>query len=110
DAAAGLTPLRFGGEAAKFGGLLHASVPPTTAVFALALEAAITYPLVFAFGLGLAWAFAPSWWSQVRPLVEHSIATGLPWITVLLLGAPLAGVLGFRWYRRTRALDDTVRP
>ena len=101
DAAAGLTPLRFGGEAAKFAGLLRGSIRPGTALLGLALEAVVTYPLVFLFGAWLAWSFAPSWWTEARPLLEDAILTGWPWLVGILALALAGGWAVLRWHRRT---------
>jgi uncharacterized membrane protein YbhN (UPF0104 family) len=100
DAAAGLTPMRFGGEMAKFAGLLRAGVAPPRGVLALGLEAAITYPIVALFGGWLAWRFAPAWWNEARPAVEQAFAAGWPWVAGLGGVVLLAG-LGI-WYTRGR--------
>jgi uncharacterized membrane protein YbhN (UPF0104 family) len=100
DAAAGLTPLRFGGEAAKFAGLVDGGVAAGTAVAALAIEALFTYPLVAAFGLWLAWRFAPAWWAHTRPALDAAVLRGWPWLIAvgaLLLGC---GYVAVRWRRR----------
>ena len=100
DAAAGLTPLRFGGEAAKFAGLIRAGVRPATALLGLGLEAAVTYPLVAAFGFGLAGLYAPSWWSAARPLMGDALLAGWPWVVGILLLTAVGGWLVLRWHRR----------
>jgi len=100
DAAAGLTPMRFGGEMAKFAGLLRAGVGPRRSVLVLGLEAAITYPIVALFGGWLAWRLAPAWWDAVRPAVEQALATGWPW-AVAVGGVVLLAGLGV-WYARRR--------
>jgi uncharacterized membrane protein YbhN (UPF0104 family) len=100
DAAAGLTPLRFGGEAAKFAGLVRGGVRPATTLLGLALEAVVTYPLVALFGLGLAWRFAPSWWSAAGPLIGDALRTGWPWLLGILLLAAAGGWAAVRWQRR----------
>lgn len=110
DAAAGLTPLRFGGEAAKFAGLLRGRVPAGLAVVALGLEAIVTYPLVAAVGLWLAWRFAPSWWAQVEPMVGRAIAAGWPWLVAVLGITILALWLGLRWRRSLHSATDPSDP
>jgi len=100
DAAAGLTPLRFGGEAAKFAGLMRAGVRPATALLGLGLEAAVTYPLVAAFGFGLAGLYAPTWWSAARPLIGEALLTGWPWVLGILVLTVVGGWLVLQWHRR----------
>lgn len=100
DAAAGLTPMRFGGEMAKLAGLLRASVPPPLGVLALGLEAAITYPLVALFGGWLAWRFAPAWWQHARPAVNQAIEAGWPWVIGVGAVTLLGGMLMWAWRRR----------
>ncbi len=92
DAAAGLTPMRFGGEMAKFAGLIRAGVAPRRAVLVLGLEAAVTYPLVALFGAWLAWRFAPAWWEEARPAVEAAMAAGWPWVIAVGAVVLLAGL------------------
>lgn len=99
DAAAGLTPLRFGGEAAKFAGLIRGGVRPGSALLALGLEAIVTYPLVFLFGFWLALSFAPSWWSEARPVLNQAIATGWPWLVGIVALALLGSWAALRWHR-----------
>ena len=99
DAAAGLTPMRFGGELAKFGGLIRSRVPAPVAIAALSLEATITYPLVALFGGWLAMRFAPDWWQEARPAVETALSSR--WPAVAAVGAVLLTVgAGMWWWRR----------
>lgn len=104
DAAAGLTPLRFGGEAAKFAGLLRGRLRPATALLALGLEALITYPLVFAFGFWLAWRFAPTWWDEAAPLIGEAVSAAGPWLVAILVFGVLGAWAVVRW-RRVRAAE-----
>ncbi len=100
DAAAGLTPLRFGGEAAKFAGLIRGGVRPGTALLGLGLEAVVTYPLVFLFGFWLAFSYAPSWWTEAKPLLEEAIVMGWPWLLGIVLLAIVGGWAALRWHHR----------
>jgi uncharacterized membrane protein YbhN (UPF0104 family) len=100
DGAAGLTPMRFGGEMAKLAGLLRAGVAPQPAVVALGLEAAVTYPLVALFGGWLAWRFAPTWWDHARPAVEKAVASGWSWVMLVGLATLVAGLVTWRWRAR----------
>lgn len=109
DAAAGLTPLRFGGEAAKFAGLLRGKLRPATALLALGLEALVTYPLVFAFGLWLAWRFAPSWWDEVAPLLKEASVSAWPWLVALVLLGVFGGWVYLRW-KRSRESREASAP
>jgi uncharacterized membrane protein YbhN (UPF0104 family) len=106
DAAAGLTPLRFGGEAAKFAGLMRGGVRPGVALIGLGLEAVVTYPLVFGFGFWLAWRYAPTWWSAAGPLVAEAAATGWPWLVGIGLLTLVGGWVALRWHRRQRAPEE----
>jgi uncharacterized membrane protein YbhN (UPF0104 family) len=99
DAAAGLTPLRFGGEGAKFAGLMRGGIPAGLSVMTLALEAILTYPLVALVGAWLAWQFAPDWWSQVRPLLGDALTAAWPWIAGVIVATAVAVYVGVRWRR-----------
>lgn len=109
DAAAGLTPLRFGGEAAKFAGLVRGGIPAGLSVMTLALEAIITYPLVALVGVWLAWSYAPTWWAQVQPMVADALAAAWPWVIGIVIATGLAVYLGLRWRRSFDAAPDAPR-
>jgi uncharacterized membrane protein YbhN (UPF0104 family) len=101
DAAAGLTPMRFGGELVKFAGLVRAHVTAPVAIATLSLEAAITYPLVALFGGWLAIRFAPDWWREARPAIEHAMSSR--WPAVIAGGLVLLAVgLAAWWWQRGR--------
>lgn len=102
DAAAGLTPLRFGGEAAKFAGLVRGGIPAGLSVMTLALEAIITYPLVALVGVWLAWRFAPDWWTQVQPMLADALTASWPWIVGIVVATAVAIYVGVRWRRALR--------
>jgi uncharacterized membrane protein YbhN (UPF0104 family) len=104
DAAAGLTPMRFGGELAKLAGLVRAQVTAPVAVAALGLEAAITYPLVALFGGWLAVRFAPDWWEEARPAVEQTLSSR--WPVVVVVGVVLLSVTVILWWRRRTGPDS----
>jgi uncharacterized membrane protein YbhN (UPF0104 family) len=104
DAAAGLTPLRFGGEIAKLGGLLRARVTARIALLGLGIEAAVTYPIVAAFGGWLAWRFAPAWWKSARPVLEGAVAAWWFWALAVGVVTLVAGGATW-WWRRGRTRD-----
>ena len=112
DAAAGLTPLRFGGEGAKFAGLIRGGIPAGLSVMTLALEAIITYPLVALVGAWLAWQFAPDWWNQVGPMLGDALTAAWPWIAGIVVFSSLAIYLGIRWRRALKlgASPDAPTP
>ncbi|HTS89418.1 MAG TPA: lysylphosphatidylglycerol synthase domain-containing protein [Gemmatimonadales bacterium] len=97
DAAAGLTPMRFGGEMAKFGGLLRARIAARTAVIGLGIEAAVTYPVVALFGGWLAWRFAPAWWRSAGPALASALAAWWPWMVAVGCLTVAAGVGTWWW-------------
>jgi uncharacterized membrane protein YbhN (UPF0104 family) len=99
DAAAALTPMRVGGEAARLAGLLRAGIPAHRAFLAIGLEAVIAYPLVFGFGGWLVWRFAPDWWAHAAPALRDRMAHGWPWALGGLLLTLLVGVVAWRWRR-----------
>jgi uncharacterized membrane protein YbhN (UPF0104 family) len=109
DAAAGLTPMRFGGELAKFARLVRARVPAPRAVLALGLEVIVTYPLVALFGGWLAWRFAPAWWDQARPTLLTALAGRWPWAAAVAVLTLLVG-LGTWWRRKDEAGTDPIEP
>lgn len=99
DAAAGLTPMRFGGEAARLAGILRARVPATAAFMAIGIEVVVAYPVVFVVGGYLAWRHAPDWWRHAGPSLRDALARGWPWALGVLLVTGLVWVLAFRWKR-----------
>ena len=99
DAAAGLTPLRAGGEAARLAGLLRAGVPAAQAFLAIGVEVILAYPVVFAFGGVLLWRYAPAWWSQAAPALRGRLDEGWPWLALVMALSLAAGIGAWRWRR-----------
>ena len=66
DAAAGLTPMRLGGQPARMAMLVRAGLPASTIITASVVEAAIMYPVVLAFALALV-----AWVAMRRVLPQH---------------------------------------
>ncbi len=99
DAAAGLTPLRAGGEAARLAGLLRAGVPAAQAFLAIGIEVVLAYPVVFTFGGILLWRYAPEWWGQAAPALRGRLDAGWPWLALVLLLSVAAGIAAWRWRR-----------
>ncbi len=97
DAAAGLSPMRFGGEAARLGGMLYAGVPATAAFVALAVEVLVAYPLVIGFGGWLIWRYAPDWWVQAGPDFARHLREAWPLAAVVLAVTVLVGAVAWRW-------------
>ena len=100
DAASGVTPMRFGGEAAKLGGLLRARLPLRAALIVLGLEMVVTYPWVVLLGGWLLWRFAPEWWAQTGPGLAPALRTSGPWVGAMLLLT--AGSLWLWWRYKHR--------
>jgi len=99
DAAAGLTPMRFGGEAARLAGILRAGVPATAGFMAVGLEVVVAYPVVIAFGLTIVALYAPDWWRHAGPALSDKLALGWPWVIGVLLFTAVVGVMAWRWKR-----------
>lgn len=87
DAAAGLTPMRLGGQPARMAILARAGLPASTIITASVAEAAIMYPVVITAAAAVAVAFAPDWWSSVGANAARSAASAGRW---LALGVVLA--------------------
>ena len=96
DAASGVTPMRFGGEAAKLGGLIRARLPLRPALIILGLEMVVTYPWVVLLGGWLLWRFSPEWWAQAGPGLAPALRTSGPWIAVVAL---LTAASLWLWWR-----------
>ncbi len=99
DAAAGLTPMRVGGEASRLAGLLRAGVPAARAFLAIGLEVVVAYPVVFAFGGWLIWRHAPDWWRHAAPALRERLTNGWPWVVGVLVISVAAGAFAWRWRR-----------
>lgn len=99
DAAAGLTPMRFGGEAARLAGILRAGVPATAGFMGVGLEVVVAYPVVILFGGLLVARFAPDWWRHAGPELAARLSLGWPWVIGVLLFTLVVGVMAWRWKR-----------
>lgn len=98
DAAAGLTPMRIGGQPARMAMLARAGVPASTIITASVAEAAIMYPVVIAAAAAVAVAFAPDWWSTAGANVVRSAASAGRWLALAFALALVA------WFAMRRLL------
>jgi len=109
DAAAGITPLRFGGEAAKIAGLLRAGLAPGRLLIVLGLEALTGYSMVIGFATWLLGRYAPTWWAEAAPGLLPAIRAGWPWIVAALLLTLIGGWLWWRLHPWGRAQGGSLR-
>lgn len=96
DAANSLTPMRIGGEPARFAGMLRIRVPATAALLGIALEALVSRLVLAVVILWVVWNLAPAWWLGVGPRLQARAEETWPWIALILL----AGLLLWLYARR----------
>lgn len=65
DAAAAVTPMRLGGEPARWLGLLSGGVPARVSAAVLALEMVSYLTVVAVSGAAAAWLLGAGWWADV---------------------------------------------
>ncbi|HEX6373990.1 MAG TPA: lysylphosphatidylglycerol synthase domain-containing protein [Longimicrobium sp.] len=99
DAAAAVTPMRLGGEPARWLGLLSGGVPARVAAAVLAVEMVSYLTVVAISGAAAAWLLGAGWWADVGPRLAVRADEGLPWLIAVI--AASAGV--WVWVRRRRA-------
>lgn len=99
DAAAGLTPMRFGGEAARLAGILRAGVPATAGFMSIGLEVVVAWMVVIPFGVTIIALFAPDWWQHAGPQLLRTFTRGWLWAVGVVLLTLLVGALAWRWKR-----------
>ncbi|HEX9936075.1 MAG TPA: lysylphosphatidylglycerol synthase transmembrane domain-containing protein [Longimicrobium sp.] len=99
DAAGATTPMRLGGEPARWVGLMAAGVPAGAGVAVLAVEMVSYFAVVAVAGAALAWLAGAEWWAAVGPRLAERAADGVPW----LLAVAAASVAAWAWARRSRA-------
>lgn len=92
DAAAVVTPMRMGGEAARAVGLLHARVPLSAVLPLLALEVAAYTVVIGVAAVGVAAWSGPDWWAEVGVRLGSSIRTLAPWLLAFAALSALAVV------------------
>lgn len=85
DAANALTPLRLGGEPARFAGLLRSRIRMTAAVVGVTLEAVLSRLVLIAVASWLIWQYAPEWWQTAGPGLRAAAADAWPWLLIALL-------------------------
>jgi len=110
DAASGVTPMRFGGQAAKLGGLIRARLPLGPALIVLGLEMVVTYPWVVLLGGWLLWRFAPEWWAQTGPSLAPVLRTSWPWIAVVVVLTAASLWFWWRYAHRPKPAMHAVTP
>ncbi|HEY0017936.1 MAG TPA: lysylphosphatidylglycerol synthase domain-containing protein [Longimicrobium sp.] len=99
DAAAAVTPMRLGGEPARWLGLMSAGIPARVAAAVLAVEMAGYLAVVALSGAAAAWLLGAGWWADVGPRLGARAGEGLPWLVAVIA----ASVAVWIWARRRRA-------
>lgn len=99
DAAAAVTPMRLGGEPARWLGLMSAGIPARVAAAVLAVEMVGYLAVVALSGAAAAWLLGAGWWADVGPRLASRTGEGLPWLAAVI--AASVGV--WVWARRRRA-------
>jgi uncharacterized membrane protein YbhN (UPF0104 family) len=99
DAAAATTPMRLGGEPARWLGLLSGGVPARVAAAVLAVEMVGYLSVVALSGAAAAWLLGAGWWADVGPRLGARAGDGLPWLVAVVAASAAVWV----WVRRRRA-------
>lgn len=96
DAAAATTPMRLGGEPARWLGLRGGGVPAGVAAAVLALEMVTYLSIVFLSGALAAWTLGGAWWAGVGPRMASRAQDVLPWAAAVVA----ASAAVWLWARR----------
>lgn len=99
DAAAAVTPMRLGGEPARWLGLLSGGVNPKVGAAVLAVEMVSYLSIVGISGAAAAWLLGAGWWADVGPRLAARAGGMLPWIAAVVV----ASVAVWMWARRRRS-------
>jgi uncharacterized membrane protein YbhN (UPF0104 family) len=99
DAAAATTPMRLGGEPARWLGLRTLGVRADVAAVVLAVEMMSYLSVVAVSGAVAAWLLGAGWWAQVGPRLTARADDVLPWA----VGVLVASIAVWIWARRRRA-------
>jgi uncharacterized membrane protein YbhN (UPF0104 family) len=99
DAAAAATPMRLGGEPARWLGLLSGGVPARVSAAVLAMEMVAYLSIVAISGAIAAWLLGAGWWADVGPRLASRAGEGLPWMIAVIA----ASVAVWMWVRRRRS-------
>jgi uncharacterized membrane protein YbhN (UPF0104 family) len=106
DGAAAVTPMRLGGEPARWLGLRSAGVPAGAAVAVLAVEMATYLSLAALCGAAAAWLLGAGWWAEVGPRLGARAGDGVPWAVAVAAASAAVWV----WVRRRRASRPAPAP
>ncbi|HYR12184.1 MAG TPA: lysylphosphatidylglycerol synthase domain-containing protein [Longimicrobium sp.] len=99
DAAAAVTPMRLGGEPARWLGLRTGGVAAGAGVAVLAVEMVAYLTVVAISGAVAAWLLGAGWWADVGPRLAARADAGLPWLVAVIAASAAVWV----WARRRRA-------
>lgn len=99
DAAAAVTPMRLGGEPARWLGLRTSGVAAGAGVAVLAVEMVSYLTIVAISGAAAAWLLGAEWWAEVGPRLGARAGGMLPWLAAVVV----ASVAVWVWVRRRRA-------
>lgn len=99
DAACAVTPMRLGGEPARWLGLRSAGVPAGAGVAVLAVEMVAYLVVSVASGAAVAWLVGADWWASVGPRLSARADAILPAVAAVVLASAGAWL----WVRGRRA-------
>lgn len=106
DAAAAVTPMRLGGEPARWLGLRTSGVAAGAGVAVLAVEMVSYLSIVAISGAVAAWLLGAGWWAEVGPRLGARAGGMLPWLAAVVA----ASVAVWLWVRRRRAGRPAAAP
>lgn len=114
DAAASLTPLRFGGEPVRVTGIMQGGLSVSDTIALITVEGAMEYATVIAIAIGLGWAYGAEWWETARAHLVPAGQRALPWLALILVAGFVVVWMLRRWTPRLflhvhGTLRDSVR-
>ena len=99
DAAAAVTPMRLGGEPARWLGLRTSGVAAGAGVAVLTVEMISYLSIVALSGTVAAWLLGAGWWAEVGPRLGARLGGMLPWLAAVVA----ASAAVWLWVRHRRA-------
>ena len=84
DATSAVTPLKIGGEPARFGGLINAGLNVSDTIALISVEAIIEWLCVICVGVVIVVRWGGEWWRTQQHLLLPRLQHILPWVAVII--------------------------
>lgn len=96
DATAALTPLKLGGEPARFGGLIKAKLNVSDTIALISVETIMEWLVIITIALWVGLRWGGEWWTTEQHVLVPHLTHAAPWVVSILV----VGIVLWLLFRR----------